>query len=56
MPGIRIVTDKKVLLRASVRAICFLIAGLTLAACDKCGNSIFRADAGPLACRDQAPR
>jgi hypothetical protein len=56
MLGIRIVKDKKVLFRAGVRAVCFLIAGLTLAACDKCGNSIFRADAGPLACRDQAAR
>ncbi len=56
MLDVRIVTDRKTLLRASVRAVCFLIAGLTLAACDKCGNSIFRADAGPLVCRDQAPR
>ena len=56
MPDVRIVTDKKLLLRAGLRVVCVVIAGLTLSACDKCGNSIFRADAGPLACRDQAPR
>jgi len=56
MPDMRIVTDKKMLQRAGLRAVCLLIASVTLAACDKCGNSIFRADAGPLVCRDQAPR
>lgn len=57
MPDIRIVTDKKVLLlRTGLRLACLVIAGLTLASCDKCGNSIFRADAGPSVCRDQAPR
>jgi len=56
MPDVRIITDKKTLLRSGLRIACFLIAGLTLAACDKCGNSIFRVDAGPLVCRDQAPR
>ena len=56
MSEVRIVTDKKMLLRAGLRAACLLLAGLTLAACDKCGNSIFKAEAGPLACRDQGPR
>jgi hypothetical protein len=56
MPDVRIVTNKSAWVRASLRAVFFVIAGLTLAACDKCGNSIFRADAGPLVCRDQAPR
>jgi hypothetical protein len=56
MPDVRIVTYKKTLQRVALRAVCFLIVGLTLAACDKCGNSIFHADAGPLVCRDQAPR
>jgi len=56
MPDVRIVTDKKMLLRTGLRAACLLLVGLTLAGCDKCGNSIFKAEAGPLACRDQAPR
>ena len=56
MPDVRIVTDRKMLLRASLRAACLLLVGFTLAACDKCGNSIFKAEAGPLVCRDQAPR
>ena len=42
--------------RTGLRVICIVLAGMTLAACDKCGNSVFRAEAGPLACRDQAPR
>jgi hypothetical protein len=32
------------------------LTGLTLTACDKCGNSIIRGDAGPLACKDERPR
>jgi hypothetical protein len=41
--------------RTGLRVVCIVLAGMALAACDKCGNSIFRAEAGPLACRDQAP-
>jgi hypothetical protein len=48
--------NRAALRRTGLRIVCVVLAGLTLAACDKCGNSIFRADAGPLACRDQAPR
>jgi len=56
MPNLSIVADNRLLLRASLRIACLLVAGFTLAACDKCGNSIFKAEAGPLVCRDQAPR
>ncbi len=48
--------DREALRRTGLRVVCIVLAGMTLAACDKCGNSIFRADAGPLVCRDQAPR
>jgi hypothetical protein len=33
-----------------------LAAGLALAGCDKCGNSIFHSEASPQMCRGQAPQ
>jgi hypothetical protein len=33
-----------------------LAAGLALAGCDKCGNSIFQSSSGPQSCRGQAPQ
>ena len=33
-----------------------VLLGFVLASCDKCGNSIFKVDAGPFACRDERPR
>jgi len=41
--------------RAVLRVAVIAAAALLLAACDKCGNSIFRVDAGPLVCKDQRP-
>jgi len=44
-------------LRAALLRLALLaLAGLALAGCDKCGNSIFHAEAGPQACRGEAPR
>jgi hypothetical protein len=34
------------------RCLCIVVAALSLAACDKCGNNLFRADAGMLVCKD----
>lgn len=48
--------DGKALRRAGLRTAFVVLTGLLLAACDKCGNSIFHAEAGPQMCRDQAPR
>jgi hypothetical protein len=40
------------LMRATWRLAIVALAGLTLAACDKCGNSIFHAsNSGPVVCR-----
>ena len=36
--------------------ICLCAIGLALSACDKCGNSIFRSDAGPFACKEKLPQ
>ncbi len=47
--------EKKTLRRAGLRVAAIVLAGLMLTACDKCGNSIFHAEAGPQMCRDQAP-
>ena len=48
--------NQATLRRTGLRVVCIVLAGMTLAACDKCGNSIFRAEAGPQMCRDTAPR
>jgi hypothetical protein len=32
------------------------LMGMALTACDKCGNSIIRGDAGMLVCKDERPR
>ena len=48
--------EKKALRRAGLRVAAVVLAGLMLSACDKCGNSIFHAEASPQMCRDQAPR
>lgn len=45
-------SKKPVLMRAALRLAIVALAGLTLAACDKCGDSIFHAsNSGPLVCR-----
>ncbi len=42
--------------RLGVRLALLFVAASMLAACDKCGDSIFHADAGrPLACKGGAP-
>jgi hypothetical protein len=43
-----------VLRLAVVVSLCAI--GLALSACDKCGNSIFRSDAGPFACKEKLPQ
>ena len=48
--------ENKALRRTGLRIAAIVLAGLMLSACDKCGNSIFHAEAGPQMCRDQAPR
>jgi hypothetical protein len=35
--------------------VCALAVGLALASCDKCGNSIFGSNAGPLVCKEKLP-
>ena len=32
------------------------LMGMALTACDKCGNSLIRGDAGMLVCKDERPR
>jgi hypothetical protein len=36
-----------------VRIACLALAAFVLTACDKCGNTIFRTDAGPSICKDE---
>jgi hypothetical protein len=36
--------------------ICLGLLGLALAGCDKCGNSIFGSNAGPLVCKEKLPQ
>ena len=38
------------------RCFCVVFAALLLAACDKCGNNIFRVDAGMFVCKDERPK
>jgi hypothetical protein len=33
-----------------------LLATMLLAACDKCGDSVFRVEGGPSVCKDEKPR
>jgi len=40
----------------AIRAACLVVIALMLTACDKCGNSIFRMDAGPFACKEPLPK
>jgi hypothetical protein len=37
---------------ALVRVLCIAVVGLTLAACDKCGNSLLRTSFDSQVCRD----
>jgi hypothetical protein len=36
--------------------ICLGLLGVTLTACDKCGNSIFGSNAGTLVCKEKLPQ
>ena len=38
------------------RCVGIALAALLLVACDKCGNNIFRVDAGMLVCKDERPK
>jgi hypothetical protein len=53
VPALRGWSDKR---WWGVRIACLLLATVTLAACDKCGNTVFRTDAGPSVCKDERPK
>jgi hypothetical protein len=36
--------------------VCLCLLSLALTACDKCGNSIFGSNAGPMACKEKLPQ
>jgi hypothetical protein len=40
----------------TLRVAAALVVASLVAACDKCGDSIFRMDAGPIACKNEVPR
>jgi hypothetical protein len=57
VPALRGWSGKRSCVRSwGVRMACLLLVTVTLAACDKCGNTVFRTDAGPSVCKDERPK
>ena len=56
MPESLMTIRKRVPLRRLVPVVCVIALSVMLAGCDKCGNSIFHADAGPAFCQDKLPQ